>query len=81
MASKKRANAPFVRVSVTDTGCGIAPDNVQKNFTPYFTTKPQGAGLGLAVVGELANKYNGAIQIISAVNQGATFNVFLPLAA
>jgi len=72
---------PHVRISVSDTGCGIAPENIQKVFAAYFTTKTEGNGLGLAVVGELINKYHGAVEIISAVGKGATFNVYLPLFA
>ena len=69
-----------VIISVTDTGCGIAPENIQKVFAPYFTTKITGNGIGLAVVGEIVNKYNGAVQVQSAVGKGSTLNVFLPLA-
>jgi len=72
---------PHVRISVSDTGSGIAPENIHQVFVPNFTTKTHGNGLGLAVVSELINKYSGAIEIISAIGQGTTFNVYLPLAA
>jgi len=70
---------PHVRLSVSDTGSGIAPENIQKVFAPHFTTKTRGNGLGLAIVGELVNKYHGAVEIISTTGQGSTFNVYLPL--
>jgi len=72
---------PHVRISVTDTGCGIAAEDIHQVFHPHYTTKPQGNGLGLAVVVELVNKYRGAIEVISDVGRGTTFHVYLPLAA
>ncbi len=71
---------PLVGIAVTDTGCGIAPENIEKVLKPHFTTKPHGTGLGLAIVGELINKYRGAISVESVVGQGTTFNLYLPMA-
>ena len=68
-----------LKISVTDSGCGISPENVKKIFEPYFTTKSQGTGLGLAIVCELVGKYGGAIQVQSAPDKGSTFSVYLPL--
>jgi signal transduction histidine kinase len=70
---------PHVRISVADTGSGIATEHIHKVFEPYFTTKTHGTGLGLAIVGELTGKYRGAIEVQSALGQGTTFNVYLPL--
>jgi signal transduction histidine kinase len=72
---------PHVRISIADNGCGIAPEDIKKIFVPHFTTKKEGNGFGLAVVAELLNKHSGAVEVISAVEQGSTFNVYLPLAA
>ena len=75
------AQRPSVKLSVSDTGCGIAPEDVQKIFQSYYTTKSEGAGLGLAIVRELVvGHYNGAIDVQSVVGQGSTFSVYLPLA-
>ncbi|MCX7886877.1 MAG: response regulator [Verrucomicrobiae bacterium] len=71
---------PHVRISVTDTGCGIPPEDLPKLFEPYFTTKPHGTGLGLAVVAELLKKYHGAAHVVSEVGKGSTFEVYLPQA-
>ena len=72
---------PHVRIAVSDTGCGIAPENVSKIFQPYFTSKKEGTGLGLAIVCELMSHYGGAIAVESVVGQGTTFSLYLPLVA
>lgn len=72
---------PLVKIAVTDSGAGIAPENVSKIFQPYFTSKKEGTGLGLAIVCELVGNYGGAIAVHSTVGQGTTFSVYLPLAA
>lgn len=75
------AQKPLVKIAVTDSGAGIAPENVSKIFQPYFTSKKEGTGLGLAIVCELVGNYGGAIAVHSTVGQGTTFSVYLPLAA
>jgi signal transduction histidine kinase len=72
---------PLVRIDATDTGSGIAPENIEKLFKPYFTTKQQGTGLGLAIVAELVDNYGGLIGVQSTVGQGTTFSVYLPQAS
>jgi signal transduction histidine kinase len=75
------AQHPSVKLSVADTGCGIAPDDLRKVFQSYYTTKKEGAGLGLAIVRELViGSCGGAIDVQSVVGQGSTFCVYLPLA-
>ena len=69
---------PLIRISATDTGCGISPENIQKLFTPHFTTKADGNGLGLTIVAEIIGRYNGAIEILSATGKGTNFNIYLP---
>ncbi len=76
--------APFgqgVRISVADTGIGIAEESRDKLFTPFFTTKPigKGTGLGLAIVYGIVKMHRGQIQVQSEEGQGATFTVTLPL--
>lgn len=75
------ARLPQVRLSVTDNGPGIPPEDLKKLFTPYFTTKAEGTGLGLAIVGKLVSHYGGAIEVKSEVGKGTTFSIYLPLAA
>ena len=68
-----------IRVDVQDTGCGIPKENMSKLFTPFFTTKEKGkgVGLGLAVVHAIIEKHKGRIKVESEVGKGTTFSVYL----
>jgi signal transduction histidine kinase len=70
----------WVQVEVTDTGIGIAPENISKLFSPFFTTKEQGkgVGLGLAVSYGIIERHGGKIEVKSEVGKGSTFTVRLP---
>lgn len=76
----KKQGAVFWRISVTDTGQGIPPDIAKKIFTPYFTTKEAGTGLGLPIVERIVGDHGGAIWFNSSPNLGTTFFVDLPTA-
>lgn len=67
-----------VRITVTDSGHGIAPERLPEIFTPFFTTKPEGCGLGLAVVHSIIEEHGGEIDVASVVGEGTTFTVSLP---
>jgi len=68
----------YVVISIVDTGKGIPPDEINKIFDPYFTTKSNGTGLGLAICLSLVRKLEGTITVESKVNQGTRFSVYLP---
>jgi signal transduction histidine kinase len=68
-----------IALSVSDTGCGISEENLDKLFEPLFTTKPQGIGLGLALSRNLVEANGGSIQVKSDKGKGSTFAVVLPV--
>jgi signal transduction histidine kinase len=72
-------HTPAIRVSIQDTGSGIAPENLSHVFDPFFTTKSQGTGLGLSVAHGIIHEHNGSIDIQSQVGQGTTFILTFPL--
>jgi signal transduction histidine kinase len=74
-------NGSEVWVEVSDTGCGIAPEIINKVFDPFFTTKPvgKGTGLGLSLSYNIVQQHNGRIELDSKIGQGSTFRVILPI--
>lgn len=67
-----------VRLVVEDNGSGIAPDDLPRIFTPFFTTKERGTGLGLALVQKTAVVHDGQVEVRSEPGQGASFTLVLP---
>jgi signal transduction histidine kinase len=70
-----------VEISVIDRGSGIDPKNVENIFNPFFTTKPEGIGFGLAIVSKIVAEHGGRITVESTLGEGSIFRVFLPAAA
>lgn len=70
-----------IEIKVSDTGCGIPPENINKLFDPFFTTKDvgKGTGLGLAVSFGIIEKHGGHVHVKSKVGEGSTFTIWLPL--
>jgi len=70
-----------VCISISDTGSGMSPEQLQRIFDPFYTTKPvgQGTGLGLSLSYGIVQKHGGRIEVESAEGVGSTFNVFLPI--
>jgi signal transduction histidine kinase len=66
------------RIEVSDTGRGIAAEDISKVFEPYFSTKETGTGLGLAIVKKAVDDHRGTISIKSKVGEGTTFTITLP---
>jgi PAS domain S-box-containing protein len=69
----------FITIEFADNGCGIQADNLQKIFTPFFTTKHKGSGLGLAMVNRIIEEHNGSISLESTPNVGTRFTIELPI--
>ena len=66
------------RIDVTDSGRGIAPEDISKLFEPYYSTKETGTGLGLAIVKKAVDDHHGTISVRSKVGEGTTFTITLP---
>jgi PAS domain S-box-containing protein len=71
----------MAEISVSDTGKGIPPENRQKIFQLFFTTRPGGSGIGLATTFRIVQLHNGSIDFQSEAGRGTTFRIELPLAA
>jgi CheY-like chemotaxis protein len=68
----------YVRISIEDSGVGIPPESLGKIFDPYYTTKEQGSGLGLATSHSIIKKHGGYISAKSTPGKGTTFFIYLP---
>ena len=75
----KKREACYCRISIKDSGKGISAEERKLVFTPYFTTKASGTGLGLPIIERIVNDHNGAIWFDSAAGAGTTFFIDLPV--
>jgi two-component system nitrogen regulation sensor histidine kinase NtrY len=67
-----------IAISVSDTGSGLTPEECERLFTPYYTTKQHGTGLGLAIVQSIVSDHGGKISVESTKEKGTTFRIELP---
>ena len=72
---------PYVHITFTDEGIGIAKEQLEKIFDPYFSTKPEGQGLGLASTYAILQKHGGHISVESEENEGTKFSLYFPACA
>jgi signal transduction histidine kinase len=80
--AKTAPNGPAggtVSISFSDTGCGIAPADLERIFEPYFSTREAGVGLGLAITQRIVQDHGGEIRVDSVPGRGTTFRIDLPL--
>jgi two-component system sensor histidine kinase PilS (NtrC family) len=77
--ARKGNLSPLAKISVSDSGDGIKPEEKEKIFEPFFTTKEGGTGLGLAIVHRIVENHEGFISVISQLHKGTTFDIFLPI--
>ncbi len=70
-----------MRISITDSGNGIPPQEKEKIFEPFFTTKERGTGLGLSIVHKIVESHNGLIKVESEMGKGSTFTIYMPAGA
>ena len=78
IASETSGGHAGVGVTIADTGPGVPPELREQIFNPFFTSKKDGVGLGLAIVAKIVDDHRGWIRLESATERGATFRVFLP---
>ncbi len=76
---RTRAARGLAEVAVLDRGAGIPPESLEQIFNPFFTTKPTGVGLGLAISSKIVDEHGGLIRVESEAGRGSTFRVQLPL--
>ncbi len=72
------AAGTYIKMQLSDEGCGISQDNLAKIFDPYFSTKSTGTGLGLATTYSILLRHNGHIRVNSTIGKGTTFTIYLP---
>jgi two-component system NtrC family sensor kinase len=79
--STRPVDEHWVEILISDTGCGIAEENLSKVFTPFFTTKPlgQGTGLGLSIAYGIIKMHRGQISLQSKLGDGTTVTITLPM--
>jgi PAS domain S-box-containing protein len=75
----KRAGADAVQVKVADTGCGLGPDAADRLFQPFYTTKPNGMGMGLAISRTILSAHGGRLEAAPGADAGAVFTFTLPI--
>jgi PAS domain S-box-containing protein len=68
----------YVKISISDTGTGIASEHLNRIFDPFFSTKKTGSGLGLATSYSIVKRHGGVIQVASRPDEGTSFHIFLP---
>jgi two-component system, NtrC family, sensor histidine kinase HydH len=73
------ADDATAEIAVIDRGSGIEPKNLENIFNPFFTTKPEGIGFGLAIVSKIIDEHGGKILVESTVGEGSVFRIQLPL--
>jgi two-component system sensor histidine kinase PilS (NtrC family) len=81
MSNSQKTEDNLLEILITDTGCGIPKENMDKIFDPFFTTKEKGAGMGLAIAYRIIESYKGKTVVKSRVGQGTSFIIYLPLAS
>ena len=75
---KTREVEDMVEISVIDCGSGIDKKHLENIFNPFFTTKAQGVGLGLAIVSKIVDEHGGKVAVESEARSGSVFRVYLP---
>lgn len=78
VTAKTRLHGNVAEISILDRGSGVAKEHVENIFNPFFTTKPTGVGLGLAIVSKIVHEHGGSIHVESEPDSGTVFRILLP---
>ena len=70
-----QADKRIFQLTISDNGCGILPNVLDKIFVPFFTTKPKGSGIGLSLCKQIINNHGGSISVSSETNKGTSFTL------
>ena len=81
VVTARRHGDDAIRIEVRDDGVGVAPNHLNKVFDPFFSTKPSGTGLGLAMVHRIIDAHHGVISFDSRVDYGTIVTIELPIVA
>ena len=73
-----QANGNRIKISITDSGIGIAKEEMSKIFQPFYSTKESGTGMGLAICRSIINNHQGEIFVDSELGMGTTFTILIP---
>jgi signal transduction histidine kinase len=79
ITAKTRVRENMAEISILDRGAGIPKEHVENIFNPFFTTKSDGVGLGLAIVSKIVDEHGGSLRVESEAGHGSAFLVFFPL--
>lgn len=79
VSSRSGADPATVALEVTDTGIGIPPEKIEQIFTPFYTDKHRGTGLGLTIAKSIIKKHQGRLAVSSRPDEGSTFTITLPV--
>jgi signal transduction histidine kinase len=75
---EEQPGTAFVEILISDSGVGIPADKLETIFNPFFTTKPNGLGLGLSIVYRIIEEHSGDIRVTSRPSRGTQFCIYLP---
>jgi signal transduction histidine kinase len=79
LKGRNSKDGQWIQLSIEDTGTGISPEDIDKLFDPFFSTKEGGVGLGLSITHRIIDQHHGKIEVINAPEKGTIFTVWLPI--
>jgi signal transduction histidine kinase len=79
LSGRMSGDGHWVELTIQDSGIGIPPEDIDKLFDPFFSTKEEGIGLGLSIAHRIIDQHHGKIEVTSNPNEGTIFTVYLPI--